>query len=283
MFMPRSAKSPEQDGVHYVVGAPYQSGGVWRYPRAEYGVDQTGLAAIAPNHAGVTADGEVFDQTALAAGHRTLQLPAIVQVTNLENGLRIVVRLNDRGPTLPARLLTLTSRAAQLLKVQDGTRIRLQLMDTETRQIAAELDNSEPVLAVASVPRDKIQSENLTPPGGATQSSRGRIAAAGPVVVAGTPSIATAIPRRMPENLIQGFANPGTLYIDAGAFGGQDYASILVNRLSALGAQLTTSYTAPRDRAYRIRIGPFSTVANAEAMLERTISAGVNDAAIVVE
>jgi cell division protein FtsN len=56
-----------------------------------------------------------------------------------------------------------------------------------------------------------------------------------------------------------------------------------VNRLSYLGARLTTSYNAPRDRAYRIRIGPFDTVAEAEAILARTIVAGVNDATIVVE
>jgi len=78
-------------------------------------------------------------------------------------------------------------------------------------------------------------------------------------------------------------ALPTRLYIDVGSFGRQDYAYILVNRLSYLGARLTTSYNAPRDRAYRIRIGPFDTVAEAEAVLARTIVAGVNDATIVVE
>jgi rare lipoprotein A len=92
-----------------------------------------------------------------------------------------------------------------------------------------------------------------------------------------------AVPLRLPESVSQVYANPGSLFIDAGSFGRQDYASILSNRLSYLGARLTTSYTAPRERAYRIRIGPFATVPEAEAMLERTISAGVNDAAIVVE
>ena len=54
-------------------------------------------------------------------------------------------------------------------------------------------------------------------------------------------------------------------------------------RLSSLGAQTSTSYDAPRDRAYRVRIGPLGSVAAADAMLDRTIRAGVNDARIVAE
>lgn len=275
---------PPAASVHYVVGTPYQIGGVWRYPRAEYGVDQTGLATITPDHAGLTADGEVFDQTVLAAGHRTLQLPAIARVTNLENGRQIVLRLNDRGPASPARLLSLTRRAADLLGIQgDGTRIRLQLQDTETRQLAAEFDSTGPALDVASVPRASVQSENLAPPGGAATSNRGRVASQTPVPVARTAAATSAIPLRLPEAVTQSFANPGQLYIDCGAFSRQDYASILVAKLAPLGARLTTSYNAPRDKAYRIRIGPFATVPEAEAMQNRAISAGVNDAAIVIE
>jgi rare lipoprotein A len=284
LFRLGPATPPLQEQVHYVLERPYQQGGVWRYPRAEYGVDQTGLATIAPDHKGLTADGEIFDQTALAAGHRTLQLPAIVRVTNLENGRVIAVRLNDRGPPAPGRLIVLTRRAAQLLEMHgDGTRVRVQMQDTETRQLAAELQSEGPALDVAPVPRAAVASESLAPPGGATQSGRVRVASIRPVPLPSTGGSAPPIPLRLPEAVSQGYANPGMLYIDAGAFSRQDYASILVNKLSFLGARLTTSYNAPRDQAYRIRIGPFSTVAEAEAMLDRAISAGVNDAAIVVE
>ena len=268
----------------FVVGEPYQQSSVWRYPRAEYGADQTGLATIAPDHVGQTEDGEIFDQTAMAAGHRTLQLPAIVRVTNLENGRQVVLRLNDRGPPMPTRMMSLTKRAASLLDIRaDGTRIRLQMQDTETRQLQAELASDGPKLAVATVPRVAIASESLAAPNGASQSARVRVAAARPEPVMRKVAANSAIPLRLPEAVVQVYANAGSLFIDAGSFGRQDYASILSNRLSYLGARLTTSYTAPRERAYRIRIGPFATVPEAEAMLERTISAGVNDAAIVVE
>ena len=83
-----SCQKPVPVSPHYVLGAPYQAGGVWYYPRESYAGQQTGLAMVyPPDHAELTADGEAFDQTALAAAHQTLQLPAIARLTNLENGL----------------------------------------------------------------------------------------------------------------------------------------------------------------------------------------------------
>jgi rare lipoprotein A len=281
MFAQKPAVQPS---VHYVVGTPYKLGDVWRYPRAEYGVDDTGLATIAASHSGLTADGEAFDQTALVAGHRTLQLPAILRVTNLENGRQILVRLNDRGPSEPARLIALSHRAADLLQMtHDGTRVRVQMDDTMTRQLAATMEGSAPQIEIAAAPEGHVESQNLAPPSGVGQSTRGKVAAAGPAVVSTAPASVAAVPLRLPEQVWQVPARPGMLYIDAGSFSRMDYASILANRLAYLGAKLTTSYTAPRDKAYRIRVGPLFTVPDAEAMLARVIAAGVNDAAIVVE
>ena len=101
-----------------MLGAPYQAGGVWYYPRESYEGQETGLATVYPSgHAELTADGEVFDQTALAAAHQTLQLPAIARLTNLENGRQVLVRINDRGPATPHRLIEVTRRTATLLRL----------------------------------------------------------------------------------------------------------------------------------------------------------------------
>jgi rare lipoprotein A len=97
------------------------------------------------------------------------------------------------------------------------------------------------------------------------------------------PSAAVVVPQRLPEVVSLVHVAPSALYIDAGSFGGLSYANILANRLVALGARVTTSYTAPRDKAYRVRIGPLGSVAEADRMLDRALAAGVNDAAIVVE
>lgn len=96
---------------------PYQIRGRWYYPKAEPRYDEVGLASwYGPaEHNRHTANGEVFDQFALSAAHKTLPLPSIVEVTNLANGRCIRVRLNDRGPFIDGRLIDLSRAAAQQL------------------------------------------------------------------------------------------------------------------------------------------------------------------------
>ena len=62
-----------------------------------------------------TANGERYDQQDHTAAHRTLQMPSIVRVTNLDNGLSTVVRVNDRGPYARSRVLDLSRAAANEL------------------------------------------------------------------------------------------------------------------------------------------------------------------------
>jgi rare lipoprotein A len=96
---------------------PYEINGRWYYPKVQPDYDQIGLASWygAAEHNRRTADGEVFDQYGLSAAHKTLPLPSIVEVTNLANGRRIRVRLNDRGPFIDGRLIDLSRGAAEQL------------------------------------------------------------------------------------------------------------------------------------------------------------------------
>jgi rare lipoprotein A len=62
-----------------------------------------------------TASGELFDMHALTAAHRTLPFGTRVEVTNLENGRSVVVRINDRGPYAEGRVIDLSQAAAREL------------------------------------------------------------------------------------------------------------------------------------------------------------------------
>jgi len=280
----RRQPPPPAPSVHYVVGDGYQRDGIWHYPRVDFSLDDTGLAAIAPTYRGLTADGEVFDATAMAAGHATLQLPAIARVTNLENGRSIMVRINDRGPAAPGRMLDLTPRAAELLQARDGTQIRLQVDEDQSRRLAAALQGNGPKLDVAAAPPGEIQTQSLAPPPGIQTSARGRTAPAGPAPEAAPQqAAATDIPLRLPEQVTQGAPAPGRLFIDAGSFSQPQYARLLAGRLRGLAAEVVTAYSAPRDRAYQVRLGPFDGVAEADAALDRARQAGVTDGRIIVE
>ncbi len=270
---------------HYVLGGPYQAGGVWRYPREAFVYSETGLASVVGAHGRLTADGEAFDDTALAAGHPTLQLPALARITNLENGRQVQVRLNDRGPDSPARIVELTGRTAELLGAADpaAIRVRLEVVEDASRRMAAELREDAPNLRLATVPSGTVQAESLAPPPGAAQAGRVRQAATVPVATAAPVAADPAVPLRLPEAVTQVWVAPGQLMIDCGGFSRPDYADILRQRLASLGARTTTSYNAPRDRAYMVRIGPLPSVAAAEAMQLRAMQAGATDARIVVE
>ena len=267
------------------MGAPYQLDGVWRYPREDFALNDTGLAMVYERRAGLTASGEAFDATALAAAHPTLQLPALARVTNLENGRQILVRINDRGPDNAARGFGLTRRAAELLGAPGttGLRVRVQLMEAESRRMAGEAKPEMPALAVTMAPSGAVQAESLAPPSGAGPSNRGRTAAASPMVQASvTPAAAEAVPLRLPEQVWQVQARPGQLAIECGGFSRPEYANLQRERLSRLGAYITTDYYASRDRAYIVRIGPFRDIAAAEAAMRRALPM-VPDVRIVVE
>jgi rare lipoprotein A len=109
--------------------APYQVNGVWYRPRAQPGYDAVGVATWygAQYHRRRTADGELFDMDKPSAAHTTLPLPCIVEVTNLDNGRRIRVRVNDRGPFVPGRILDLSREGARELGFYDRGSARVRV------------------------------------------------------------------------------------------------------------------------------------------------------------
>ncbi len=102
---------------HYKVGKPYKVNGRWYRPAHEPGYDKTGMASWYGRdfHGRATANGELYNMNALTAAHTTLPMPSMVEVTNLENRRRVVVRVNDRGPFASNRIIDLSRAAARRL------------------------------------------------------------------------------------------------------------------------------------------------------------------------
>jgi peptidoglycan lytic transglycosylase len=275
-----SCHRPPPTNPHYVLGAPYQAGGVWYYPREMYEGQETGLAAVYPSdHADLTADGEAFDQTALAAAHQTVQLPAIVRLTNLENGLQTVVRINDRGPVTPHRVVEVTRRTATLLRFQPdaAVRVRLEVLPAESHA-AVEAMPDAPQLELAAAPRGEVEQTDLPPPG-STELARPTARAAQPQEQRAAVAEETL---RLPEVLLQGAPDPGQLFVRLGTFQSYEYANIQRARVGGLGASIVTIGDG-RRHVYRVTIGPLSTVARADMVLDQVLRSGVTDARIVVE
>ena len=157
----------------YKVGNPYQIAGVWYRPAEDYSYDETGIASWYGEdfHGKYTANGEIFDLNAMTAAHRTLPMPSIVQVTNLDNGRTVVLRVNDRGPFARGRIIDVSRRAAQLLGFENqGTaKVRVRIMVPETIQadaLARRNGSDQKLLAddtPHAAPRDAVVAEALQP------------------------------------------------------------------------------------------------------------------------
>lgn len=66
-----------------------------------------------------TANGEVYDKYKLTSAHKTLPFNSIVEVTNLNNFKKVIVRINDRGPFVKGRIIDLSKKAANMIGMED--------------------------------------------------------------------------------------------------------------------------------------------------------------------
>ena len=154
---------------------PYQIKGQWYYPKDDPDYDQTGIASWygEPFHGRKTAIGEIYNMNAVSAAHKTLPLPSYVQVTNLDNGRVLRVRVNDRGPFVHGRIIDLSRRAAQLLgfERQGVAKVRVAVIGGENFVMASKEITPEESKGVQKAPQGRIAVETLPPPPGTKAAS----------------------------------------------------------------------------------------------------------------
>lgn len=130
-LVPKEEKKRIQKPI-YKIGKKYNVGGKYYYPKKDLYYNKTGIASwYGPKfHGKLTANGEIYNQYALTAAHKTLPLPSAVKVTNLKNNKSIVLRINDRGPFVNDRIIDLSSKAADILDLKrEGTGlVRVQIL-----------------------------------------------------------------------------------------------------------------------------------------------------------
>jgi rare lipoprotein A len=288
------SKLGEGKPAPYKIGKPYQVNGVWYYPKADYEYSESGIASwYGPGfHGKRTANGEVYDENGLTAAHKTLPMPSMVRVTNLENGRSIQVRVNDRGPFEAGRVIDMTRRGAQLLGfIQQGTaRVRVDIMPEESQQLAALASRSggdqvppppkaAPVGEVTGGGLAPLAGSKVTP--GQPQAGQPQPGAA-PVAQAAV-DIAPVAPPQPDGTVVQVPVRPTSIYIQAGAFLRQSNANQLGGQLRKYGPVRVTPIKVERQNYYRVRIGPIASVTEADKTLKRMIADGHPESRIVVD
>ena len=121
----------------YYVGTAYKVEDVQYIPVEDLTYNQTGIAGIIPAELNgtKTSNGEVFDMNQMVATSKTLPLPTIARVTNLDNGQSVVVRVNNRGPFVNTRIMDLSPAAAQKIGMNGQTKVQVQVMAQESTAV----------------------------------------------------------------------------------------------------------------------------------------------------
>ena len=121
----------------YYVGSAYKVEDVQYIPVEDLTYNQTGIAGIIPTELNgtKTSNGEVFDINQMVATSKTLPLPTIARVTNLDNGQSVVVRVNNRGPFVNTRIMDLSPAAAQKIGMNGQTKVQVQVMANESMAV----------------------------------------------------------------------------------------------------------------------------------------------------
>ncbi len=272
----------------YKVGKPYQIAGVWYYPREDYEYVETGIASwYGPGFNGKkTANGEIYDSTKMTAAHRTLPLPSIVRVTNLENGRSVKVRVNDRGPFKKSRIIDLSRKAARLLGFErKGTaKVRVAILSGESRQAAVTMQQDEAsALAPAAAPREPVTAQPLTLDGAQPAQS-----ADVPVPLITASSVAggaqTAARPVVPQDdtVTRLPVGPSNIYVQVGAFAQVHNAVRMKARVASLGETQIIEQRRGATALFHVHIGPVYDVVEADRLVRRLATNGINDVQLVV-
>ena len=267
---PRETAAPDP---HFKVGKPYKINGRWYRPAVDSAYDKRGVASWYGDqfHGRPTANGEIFNMREMTAAHTTLPLPSLVEVTNLENGRKTVVRVNARGPFAKNRIIDLSRAAARRLgfEKQGLAKVRVRYLspaplpgeETEPK-FAAATPAIQPITVAASAPAETMSTDELANLLGNVDPGRAPV---------------------LPQPL-QGDATPAeTLFAIQ--------VAILddIGQLPALRAQLENEGplriarlgSAAESARYRINLGPFPSETAAADRLENIREAGYGDAVVV--
>lgn len=247
-------------GVHRLVadapvriGRPYAAAGRTFVPTDDRGYDTIGEASWygTREQGRPTANGERFDRRRVSAAHPTLPLPSYVEVTRLDSGARMIVRINDRGPFARDRILDLSREAARELGIDRAGRALVRVRRvTPTGAQARTLRRGYPVMLASVTP-------TATPPG------------VGPV-----PSLPRPLPTvpTPPASVTPPVAAPG-YWIVVATPADPDTADALASTLAGEGGRVE-----PSGGGYRVVTGPYPDDASRADALARLAARGYQGA-----
>jgi rare lipoprotein A len=270
----------------YKVGQPYQVAGIWYVPKEQPNYDETGIASWYGDafQMKATANGEVFDMNQFSAAHTTLPLPSIVEVTNLDNGKTLRVRVNDRGPFVDNRIIDLSRAAAQELGYDRKglARVRVKYIGpaplagpeagvryAEAKPALATPPAAASAMPIAVAPAEAIQVATLAPPPSV------KAASLPPLTGSALGAPAQSVPATPAAQSAQAYR------IQAGSFSDQGNAQRAAAQLAATGTAVIEPVQRGGVTLYRVTLPGPSDEAEAYALRDKVAAIGFSDARVM--
>lgn len=258
-------------GGYYKVGKPYVIFGTTYYPKEDYSYSQKGVASWYGKdfHAKSTANGEKYNMNSLTAAHRTLPLPSIVKVTNLENGRTVILRVNDRGPYAKDRIIDISKRGAEILGFQTkGTaKVKVEVMAKESKALKEAMlgKNAKGSAYIPPAPDESVEKVAYS---------------AGDILSAKVPNSKTT---SSAKNIDIKTSSNGK-YVQVGSFASYSSAANLKSQLTESFSNVAIySTSVDGSTFYRVRLGPYGSEQVARDNLDKVVGFGIYNAKIITE
>ncbi|WP_417622321.1 septal ring lytic transglycosylase RlpA family protein [Parasphingorhabdus sp.] len=282
------------------IGDPYKVGDNIYTPMDLQSYDEVGYASWYGDElsGNPTANGEAFNPQGISAAHKTLPLPTYVEVTALDTGRTILVRINDRGPFSNDRLIDLSHGAAKQLGIDQGgvagVRVRKVNPNEQERAVlraggaaTERIATPDSLLAIlrrnlAKLPRPTAPVRQAAAPiSSPAASGTASLPAAKPkptgardgrfIIEGGKPAVAA--PNSIGDNKLDALL--GSYVVQVAAFSDKSRAEILAGKI---GAKVMTDGT---GSIWRVRYGPYSSEKDAQAGLAQAQQRGYSGARIL--
>ena len=268
-LIPKEEKKRIQNPI-YKIGKKYNVGGKYYYPKKDLYYNKTGIASwYGPKfHGKLTANGEIYNQYALTAAHKTLPLPSAVKVTNLKNNKSIVLRINDRGPFVNDRIIDLSSKAADILDLKrEGTGlVRVQILREKSLYL-------EKLAKQGSFPEinDLKETElpNITIPS--------KVA----VKIKDTKN-QKIVTKKINYNL-KNLNKEYKIYIKLASFSSKKNAEIMKKKVSYIDKVKIYKIYKLNKTLYQVKAGPFLSVEKVDQLHSLLLQKGMQGAKIIIE
>jgi len=234
-------------------------------------------------HGRRTSSGEPYDMLAMTAAHKSLPLPTYAEVTNLENGRKIIVKINDRGPFKKNRIIDLSYAAAIKL---DITKAGTGLVEVRAIDPAAidqnEINRNQPAQTAPPVPKP-VATKHIAPPVPLNTPIPLTMATQAPVITTHnrTAPQADKLKRIAPGQAVD-------IYLQVGAFGERFNAENLKIRIRDIETLPVskinvTQGTKASSAIFRVRIGPINNVPEADQVIKRLAQLGIENPHVIID